>query len=133
MARGTTARHRDWLADNEKRNKLREVWAAFFQEFDLLLCPTAASTAFPHDHEGERKDRTIPINGQPEPSVDQLFWAGLSGVVNLPGTVAPAGVCSDGLPCGLQIVAPHGQDKMGIAFAAMMEREVGGFTPPPGY
>jgi len=133
QARGTTMRHRDWIKETNQRNHMREVWASFFQDYDLLLCPTAASTAFPHDQEGERKDRVIPINGKPEKTTDQLFWAGISGVAYLPSTVAPAGICADGLPCGLQIIAPHGHDKRSLAFAKMMERELGGFTPPPGY
>jgi amidase len=133
QAKGTTTRHREWLTDNERRAHYREAWDSFFQDYDLLLCPTASSTAFKHDQKGDRKDRVIPINGKPESILDQMFWAGISGVAYLPSTVAPAGVCANGLPCGLQIVAPHGHDKRSIAFAAMMERELGGFTPPPGY
>lgn len=133
QAVGTTMRHRDWLKDNERRAHYRKAWSAFFEEYDLLLCPQASSTAFEHNQQGERKDRMIPINGKPVSVIDQMFWAGISGFSYLPGTVAPAGICSDGLPCGLQIVAPHGHDKRSIAFAAMMERELGGFTPPPGY
>lgn len=133
VARASVIRHRDWIRVNETRTHMREAWAAFFEDWDLLLCPTAASTAMLHDQAGERHERTIPINGSPQPTVDQLFWAGLSGVVYLPSTVAPAGLASDGLPCGLQIVAGHGQDKTAIAFARMMERELGGFVAPPGY
>ena len=133
QAKGTTTRHREWLKDNERRAHYREAWAAFFENYDLFLCPTAASTAFKHDQKGDRSDRLIPINGKSESVLDQMFWAGISGLAYLPSTVAPAGVCTDGLPCGLQIIAPHGYDKRSIAFAAMMERELGGFTPPPGY
>ena len=106
-------------------------WADFFEDFDLLLCPTAASTAFPHDHEGERPERMIIINGRPEPAPDQLFWAGLTSTVYLPSTVAPAGLTKAGLPCGMQVVAPHLGDRASIAFARMMETELGGFTAPP--
>lgn len=133
QAKGTTTRHREWLRDNERRAHYREAWAAFFENYDLLLCPAAASTAFKHDQKGDRLDRLISINGKPESVLYQMFWASICGLAYLPSTVAPAGICKDGLPCGLQIVAPHGYDKHSIAFAAMMERELGGFTPPPGY
>ena len=133
VARAFTQVHRDWLRAHERRTHLREAWAAFFREWDLLLCPTAASTAFAHQQEGLRHERTIPVNDRPEPTVDQLFWAGLSSVVYLPSTVAPVGVARDGLPCGLQIIAGHGRDKTALAFAKMMERQIGGFVPPPGY
>lgn len=131
-ARGNTLSHRDWIHLNEKRSHMREAWGAFFEDFDLLLCPVAASTAFPHDQQGERHKRTILINNVPVPVTHQLFWAGYSGAVLLPSSVAPAGF-SQGLPCGLQIVAAHGHDKTALAFAKLMEREVGGFVPPPGY
>ena len=108
-------------------------WQAFFEHFDLLLCPTAASTAFEHDHLGERPDRTININGQQELVVDQLFWAGLSGMVYLPSTVVPAGLTRSGLPCGLQLIAPYLEDHTAIQFARLMEKVIGGFQPPPGY
>lgn len=133
VARAFTQGHRDWLRAHERRTHLREAWAAFFREWDLLLCPTAASTAFAHQQEGQRHERTIPVNGRPEPTVDQLFWAGLSSVVYLPSTVVPVGAARDGLPCGLQIIAGHGRDKTALAFAKMMEKQIGGFVPPPGY
>ena len=125
--------HREWWQHHNRRAAYRGEWARFFGEYDLLLCPTAASTAYPHDHTGTRATRTIAINGAPEPVVDQLFWAGWSCNSYLPGTTAPAGLCADGLPAGLQIVAPHLQDRRSIRFAALMERELGGFTPPPGF
>lgn len=133
VARAVTQGHRDWLRAHERRTHLRAAWAAFFQDWDLLLCPTAASTAFPHQQDGLRQDRTIPVNGRPELTVDQLFWAGLSSVVYLPSTVAPVGLARDGLPCGLQIIAGHGRDKTALAFAGMLERRIGGFQPPPNY
>ena len=124
--------HREWFALDQQRDKYRRAWAEFFEEFDLLLCPAAASTAFVHDHEGERPDRTIDIEGSQEPVVDQLFWAGWSCSVYLPSTVAPVGLL-DELPVGLQIVAPHLQDRRSIHFASLIERELGGFVAPPGF
>ena len=73
------------------------------------------------------------MNGRPEPTVDQLFWAGLSSLVYLPSTVVPVGLARNGLPCGLQIVAGHGRDRTALAFAKLMEKEIGGFVTPPGY
>ncbi len=128
-----TMSHWEWAAWHREREHLRLAWDDFFTRYDLLLCPTAASAAYPHDQQGERVDRTIPVNGGQESTLDQLFWAGWSCGVLLPGTVAPAGLTASGLPCGLQIVAGHLRDREGIAFARFMERELGGFTTPPGY
>ncbi|MCC7276317.1 MAG: amidase, partial [Alphaproteobacteria bacterium] len=133
MMRANTGSHRDWLASNEKRRHMEWAWHAFFQDYDLLLCPAASSTAFPHDQEGERYNRTIIVNNKKVPTTDQLFWAGYTGVVYLPSTVAPAGLGSSGLPVGVQIVGPYGGDRATIAFARLLEREWQGFVAPPGY
>ncbi len=133
VGKAVTLSHWEWTAYHRERETERLAWDAFFDEYDLLLCPTAASAAYPHDHTGERADRTIPVNGGQESTIDQLFWAGWSCGVYLPGTVAPAGLTASGLPCGLQIVAGHLRDRESIAFAGFMERELGGYRVPPGY
>jgi amidase len=133
MLRGTTSSHRDWLAANETRQKMRFKWAEFFKEYDLLLCPPTASAAFPHDHAGERHERTIEVNGRRVPTTDQLFWAGYPGMAYLPGTVAPAGRTKSGLPVGIQIVGPQYGDRTCIQMARLLEREYQGFVPPPAY
>ena len=133
MTRANVAPHRDWLAANEVRHQMRWRWAEFFRDYDLLLCPAAASAAFPHDHEGERHERTILVNGRRVPTTDQLFWAGYPGVAFLPSTVAPAGFSRAGLPIGVQIVGPQYGDRTCIELARLLEREFQGFVPPPGY
>jgi amidase len=133
MVRANVMHHRDWLAANEARHQMRWKWAEFFREWDLLLCPAAASAAVPHDQKGERHERTIRVNGREVPTTDQLFWAGYSGLVYLPSTVAPAGFSPRRLPVGVQIVGPQYGDRSCIAFARLLEREFQGFVPPPGY
>jgi amidase len=133
MVRANTLFHRDWLAANETRHQLRWKWAEFFKEWDLLLCPVASSAAFPHDHAGERYERTIAVNGKTVLTTDQLFWAGYSGMAFLPSSVAPAGLTPGGLPVGVQIVGPQYGDRACIAFAQLLEREYRAFVPPPGY
>ena len=131
--RANTASHRDWLAANETRHKMRWRWAEFFREWDLLLCPVASSAAFPHDHAGERHERMITVNGKRVPCVDQLFWAGYGGMAYLPATVAPAGFTPAGLPVGVQIIGPQYGDRTCIEFARLLEREFRAFVPPPDY
>jgi amidase len=131
--RANTASHRDWLAANETRHKMRWRWAEFFREWDLLLCPVASSAAFPHDHAGERHERMITVNGKRVPCVDQLFWAGYGGMAYLPATVAPAGLTPAGLPVGVQIIGPQYGDRTCIEFARLLEREFQPFVPPPDY
>jgi amidase len=51
----------------------------------------------------------------------------------LPATVIPIDHSQAGLPIGVQIVGPYLEDRTPIAFAELLEREFGGFVPPPGY
>ena len=132
VARGATMSHRDWGRANEARSKLRYVWRDFFARFDVLLAPVAATGAFTHDHNPDVGARRIAINGQPHPHVD-ITWAGLAALSYLPATAAPIGLTASGLPVGLQIIGPEGQDPTTIEFARLLAAEIGGFTPPPGY
>jgi amidase len=133
LDQGVTLSHRAWWQLHNEREQMRLAWADFFHDYDLFLCPVAASGAFPHDHAGERSERTILVNGRQEPTTDQLFWAGISGLVYLPASVAPVGLTRSRLPCGLQIVGAFLRDRTCIDFARLVAQELGGFTPPPGY
>ena len=131
--RAVIASHRDWLAANEARYRMRLAWAEFFTKYDLLLCPAAGAAAFPHDQKGERHDRTLVVNGKRVPVTDHLFWAGYTGVSFLPSSAAPCGFTPSRLPVGVQIVGPQYGDLTCLAFARLLEREFQPFVPPPGY
>jgi len=131
--RAAIASHRDWLAANEARYRMRQAWAEFFTKYDLLLCPAAGTAAFPHDQKGERHDRTLVVNGKRVPVTDHLFWAGYTGVSFLPSSAAPCGFTPSRLPVGVQIVGPQYGDLTCLAFARLLEREFQPFVPPPGY
>ncbi len=133
LARGAALDHRAWGIANEARNKLRYAWGDFFQRFDVLLTPVAATAAFPHDHNPDRDQRLIAVNGRMIPYGDQRFWAGLASLCYLPATAAPIGLTAAGLPVGLQIIGAEGEDPTTIEFARLLAGEIGGFTPPPGY
>lgn len=133
MLRAYVLPHRDWLRYNERRHQMRLLWDQFFDDWDVMLCPAAASAAFPHDQQGERHERVIPVNGKTVPTTDQLFWAGYSGGFLLPSTVAPMGLTSQGLPAGIQIITRQYADYTSIRFAELLEKEFAAFEPPPGY
>lgn len=133
MIRAQAMYHKDWLAFNEARHKMRLAWSEFFREYDLLLCPTATTAAFPHNQKGERWERMVMVNGKPQPSTTQMFWAGYSCNFYLPSTVAPAGFTSEGLPVGVQIVGPQYGDHTCLHFARLLEQKFQAFVPPPGF
>ena len=132
-ARANVMRHREWLGWSNRRHQLRLLWAEFFKEWDVLLRPPAATPAFPQNQRGERWERMIEVNGKPQPSTTQMFWAGYSGNCFLPSTVAPIELAGGKLPVGVQVIAPQYGDYRSIAVARLIEREHFAFTPPPGY
>jgi amidase len=90
------------------------------------------TTAFQHDH-GPQLQRTLAVDGVKVPYVDQVCWAAVATMTGFPATVAPIGRGPDGLPIGAQIVGSYLSDLTTIAFAGMIEQELGGFTPPPDF
>jgi amidase len=131
-ARAYASRHRDWLVAHERRERMRARWAAFFRDFDVLLCPVMLTPAFVQD-ESEFTGRRIVVNGETRSYLEHIQWPGLITMALLPSTVIPVGRTAGGLPVGVQIVGPYLEDRTPLAFAAAAERELGGFVPPSGY
>jgi amidase len=133
MTRAFALSHGAWLRANERRHQMAQLWDQFFDDWDVLLCPAAASAAWPHDHKGERHERLITVNGKQVSTIDQRFWAGYSGNFYLPSTIAPIGLTPAGLPVGVQIITRAYGDLTSLKVAEWMEDEFGGFAPPPDY
>ena len=125
----------DFAAAAEQREKLFRAWREFFTRYDVLLCPITPTVAFPHDvarlDMAAQFDRRIVVNGKAAPYMDNLMWPGLVTVANLPATAIPTRRLVDGLPAGVQIVGPYLEDRTTLKFAQLLERELGGFMPPP--
>jgi amidase len=86
--------------------------------------------AFPHDHSPQR-NRQAEIDGTKIPYIEQTAWIATATLTGLPATAAPIGRTGTGLPIGVQIIGGYLEDRTTIAFAGLIEREFGGFTPPP--
>ncbi|MEE4658946.1 MAG: amidase [Halieaceae bacterium] len=133
QARGIALSHWEWSHIMETRQHIRRAWAAFFERYDVLLCPSVFCTAFPHNHEPDMHARTITVNGEKRPYLDLIDWSGLTLNALLPVTNVPIATSSEGLPIGVQVVADYLEDKTALAAAAMLEQHHRGFQPPPGY
>ena len=131
-ARGTVMNQRDWLAADGARRRLQQQWHAFFREWDVVIYPAAAIPAFPHDHSEPIEARHLAIDGQAYPYNDACYvWADPASTCGLPATAVPIERSPSGLPIGVQIIGPYLEDRTPIAFAEQLERELGGFVPPP--
>ena len=133
MARCVDMTHAAWLGLNQRRHHLRRAWGAFFQDWDVLLCPVIGAPAWTHVTDIPPWERKLAVGGVEVPYNNLLFWGGIVGAYHLPATVAPLGVTAEGLPFGVQIVGPLYGDRMTIEVARMLEHGWRGFTPPPGY
>ena len=131
--RGIAMDHRDWLRQNEIRQRARVAWEAFFRDYDVLLCPCAPVPAFPHEHHPDMQARRLTINGEQRPYTDVMKWAGLTLNAYLPSTAVPLGTTREGLPIGMQIASRYLGDRTTLAVARLLETHHRSFVPPPGY
>ncbi|UQU62653.1 amidase [Couchioplanes caeruleus] len=130
-ARGVVLSHRDWVAADAVRAAQRARWAELFTEVDIVVAPVFSTPAFPHDHSEPMTKRVIPIDGEEHDYLDQSAWGGIATAPGLPSTAVPVTRSAQGLPIGVQLIGPLLEDHTPIRFAALLEREFGGFTPPP--
>jgi amidase len=129
--RGIALSHRDWVMADNGRTRLRAQWRELFKSFDAVICPVMPTPAYPHDHSPEQESRRVNIDGKDYVYPDQLSWPGIATLPGLPATAIPIGLSPEGLPIGVQIVGPWLEDRTPLKLAELIEREFGGFVPPP--
>jgi amidase len=138
IAKAVRLTHHEFVALEERQLQLGEAWRRFFTRYDVVLCPAAPTVAFPHDHRGAgpgilaQYERTHDVGGRSVPYMNGLQWPGLVTVANLPATAIPTGRLVDGLPTGLQVVGPFGEDRTPLRFATLAERALGPLSLRPG-
>ncbi|MCK1297387.1 MULTISPECIES: amidase [unclassified Bradyrhizobium] len=124
---------------SEQRERLFRSWRDFFTGYDLLICPNSPTVAYAHDHRGDGASdpitvceaRSTIVDGSPRPYFDGLQWPSLAVCANLPATAVPTGRFVENMPLGVQLIGPFLEDRTPMRFAQLVERELGGFAPPP--
>ncbi|MGW4246871.1 amidase [Nocardia sp. NPDC004722] len=112
------------LAHTALFHRVRE----FFDRYDILLLPVSQVPPFPIELE-------YPAEVDGEPMADYLAWMRSSYVISATGCPAlsvPAGFTPDGLPVGVQIVGPHGADRLVLEVGHAFEQATryGEIRPP---
>jgi amidase len=116
----------DYAAAEDVRETMFHRFRELFERFDVLLTPVAPVTPFP-------VETNFPdsINGRKlENYIDWIAQAYLITLVSLPAASAPAGLSRDGLPVGMQIVAPRFEEPRILRVAREIHRQSGVGQPP---
>lgn len=100
----------------------RDVWAAFerlYRDFDVVMTPTLLQPPLPVN----------PVTGvtdAPDSWIERWFQHMYPfNMTGQPAVTIPAGLTSDGLPLGLQVIGPRLADGVTLAFAAAAEQRTG--------
>ena len=115
----STARELTWA--ERERAALYARMVAFFEEYDLLLCPTTVVPPF-----DVNQRYVTEIDGH---TLDNYIdWFAITYVVTLtalPVLSLPCGFTSEGLPVGLQIIGPPRNERALLGWAALLEEALG--------
>jgi aspartyl-tRNA(Asn)/glutamyl-tRNA(Gln) amidotransferase subunit A len=95
------------------RQRARAIWS----DCDLLLTPTATTLPWPANEPLPRQ-----IDGKPVAAGAPSTFAKWVNAAALPAINLPAGLSREGLPIGVQLVAPFGYDQRLLMAAAQFER-----------
>ncbi len=100
----------------EERHQANRAMTRFFAEFDLLLTPTTAATAF-----AAEGPPPMVIAGRKVGPAGFIPFTYPFNFLGLPAASLPAGLSSEGLPVGLQAVAPRFADTLLLRVSAAYE------------
>lgn len=98
--------------------KLYKRFLGFFEDTDVLICPAASVSPFPH---GELT--VTSING--EPMATYMRWLAITYALSTALATAaaiPCGLDDHGLPFGIQVVGPNGSDVLVLEVAHALEQ-----------
>jgi amidase len=133
FAAGALSSYAEWHQQHLKQLRSRMLWQQYFQQIDVFLMPCTFTAAIHHDHKEDQNTRIIDTPDGLRPYMQLLPWMTTASLTGCPATIAPIGRTRAGLPVGIQIMGPFGEDATPIQFADLLGREIGGFKPPPGY
>jgi Asp-tRNA(Asn)/Glu-tRNA(Gln) amidotransferase A subunit family amidase len=102
------------------RTLVRRSLAEAFEHVDVLAWPTVAAPAPPL----ENPTVEVPSGAYPADYVNPR-QAGIANLAGVPAISVPVARSSDGLPIGLQLLAPWGRDELLLDVAEALERANG--------
>jgi amidase len=128
---GMAGAYRDVAWAHTQQQTAKDRLEDFFFDYDAILMPIGMTTAFPHLQEPSFAERVLEVNGTNVPYPAMLNWIAPATVLHAPALAVQAGRTPSGLPVGVQLVGRWGGEDRLFDLAAALERELGGFSPPP--
>jgi amidase len=118
VERGLTITAADLAAAEMARLAVFHRFRALFERFDVLLTPAAPVKPYPVEMNfpAEISGRCL------QNYIDWIAPAFLVTLVSLPAGSVPAGKTADGLPVGLQIVAPRFEEPLILSVAKLVQQ-----------
>ena len=117
VKRGLDVTALDLAAAEQQRQDVFHRFRELFEQYDVLLTPAAPVRPYPVEMNFPNE-----INGRKfENYVDWIAPAFLITLVSLPAGSVPAGRTHDGLPVGLQIVAPRFEEPLILSLAKIVQ------------
>jgi amidase len=108
----------DFAVAEKARAALFEKFRELFERYDLLLTPASPVKQFPVE-----QNFPTEINGKKlENYTDWIASSFLITLMSLPAGSAPAGLSSDGLPVGMQIIAPRFEEPLILRIADIVHK-----------
>ena len=110
-----------------QRGTLYHRMQAFFETYDLLLCPATIVPPFPVEERYVKACAGVEF----ETYVDWLLIVAVATLSACPALSMPCGFTASGLPVGLQVIAPNRQEFKLLGMACWMEDvlALGALTP----
>jgi amidase len=113
----------------QRANIIKE-WEEFFEEFDLLICPSGNGPAFPRCKIGT----PISFSGKTMKYLAYVWpYNACFNASGHPSMSLPLGIGNGGLPVGVQIVGPDWSEINMLSFAKLISEFTHGFVKPEGY
>jgi amidase len=108
----------EWTDLLEQLDRSRGKMLSFFENYDAIICPPCAFPA--------------PLHGATlKEDLDAAFsYSEVYNYVGWPAAVVRGGTSSEGLPIGVQIVAPPWREDVALAIAYRLEHDLGGWKSP---
>ena len=95
---------------NVEQAAIMRRFAEFFADFDILICPAAAVSPFPHEQLSVTE-----INGEKMPSYMRSLSIAYAPTMAMACAAAiPCGLDEHGMPFGIQVVGPNGSAAVNV-------------------